>query len=112
MDKASAKLIQYCVMGNSCGSAEINFVQLAGAAAKKKKKKRVVNIECVPPAYLQEKLWQHFIKSGDAGDVPVEEVAFYYNKIAFTYAKRISGSVGKSGKAQSAMPWDNVGHRK
>jgi YD repeat-containing protein len=112
MDKASAKLIQYCVMGNSCGSAEINFVQLAGAAAKKKKKKRVVNIECVPPAYLQEKLWQHFIKSGDAGDVPVEEVAFYYNKIAFTYAKRISGSVGKGGKAQSAMPWDNVGPRK
>ena len=40
-------------------------------------------------AYLKYKLDRCFIKSwstsGDADDRPTEEVAFYYNKIAFDY---------------------------
>jgi RHS repeat-associated protein len=46
-----------------------------------------------PLCYLQYKLERAFVKSwstsGDADDRPTEEVAFYYNKISFSY-----GSVG------------------
>ena len=43
--------------------------------------------------------------SGDADDSPTEEVAFYYNKIAFVYA-----STDKKGASMVAnsMAWGNV----
>jgi type VI secretion system secreted protein Hcp len=45
--------------------------------------------------YLKYKLERCFIKSwstsGDADDRPTEEVAFYYNKIAFNYARTTDG---------------------
>ena len=48
-----------------------------------------------PLCYLKYKLDRCFVKSwstsGDADDRPTEEVAFYYNKIAFTYAKTLDG---------------------
>ncbi len=44
-----------------------------------------------PVCYLRYKLDRCFVKSwstsGDAGDRPTEEVAFYYNKIAFQYVE-------------------------
>lgn len=43
--------------------------------------------------------------SGDADDRPTEEVSFYYNKIAFAYAKTKDG---KEWKADRPMEWDNV----
>jgi type VI protein secretion system component Hcp len=52
--------------------------------------------ESKPLCYLKYKLERAFIKSwstsGDADDRPTEEVAFYYNKISFSY-----GSVGSLG---------------
>lgn len=44
-----------------------------------------------PVCYLKYKLDRCFVKSwstsGDADDRPTEEVAFYYNKISFSYAE-------------------------
>lgn len=75
LNAASALLAQYSVNGNSGGGAQIDFVQMGGA---------------VPQVYLRYKLDRCFVKSwstsGDADDRPTEEVAFYYNKIAFAVA--------------------------
>lgn len=58
-----------------------------------------------PVAYLKYKLDRCFVKSwstsGDADDRPTEEVAFYYNKIAFAY-------LPADGGAGETMAWDNV----
>ncbi|MDJ0767182.1 MAG: type VI secretion system tube protein Hcp [Ilumatobacter sp.] len=77
MDAASAVLAQYAVNGNSAGGAQIDFLQMAGGDQK-------------PTVYLRYKLDRCFVKSwstsGDADDRPTEEVAFYFNKIAFAVA--------------------------
>ena len=48
-----------------------------------------------PVCYLKYKLDRAFIKSwstsGDADDRPTEEVAFYYNKLAFAYGATSDG---------------------
>ena len=58
------------------------------------------NAEGKPICYLKYKLDRCFIKSwstsGDADDRPTEEVAFYYNKIAFNYAKTTDGKEWES----------------
>ena len=76
MDSASAKLAQFAINGNSLGTAEIDFVEIGGSDSSDR-----------PLVYLKYKLDRAFIKSwstsGDADDRPTEEVAFYYNKIAF-----------------------------
>ena len=96
MDEASAKLAQFAINGNSCETAEIDFVEIAGDDAK-------------PTCYLKYKLDRAFIKSwstsGDADDRPTEEVAFYYNKIAFGYR---ATSDGANWGTQHNMTWDNV----
>jgi RHS repeat-associated protein len=79
MDTASMDLAQFAINGNSPGQAEIDFVEVAGGGEASGK----------PLNYLQYKLKRGLIKSwstsGDADDRPTEEVAFYYDKIAFTY---------------------------
>ena len=98
MDWSSAKLAQFAINGNSCGTAEIHFVEVAGddPAAK-------------PLCYLKYKLDRCFVKSwstsGDADDRPSEEVAFYYNKIAFAYTSSVDGDEWGAGHT---MSWDNV----
>jgi hypothetical protein len=54
MDAASTRLAQFAINGNSLGTAQIDFVEVAGGTSA-------------------------------ADDRPTEEVAFYYNKIAFQY---------------------------
>lgn len=58
--------------------------------------------ETEPMCYLQYKLDRCFVKSwstsGDADDRPTEEVAFYYNKIAFAYTPTADG--GSAGTAE------------
>jgi type VI secretion system secreted protein Hcp len=75
LDRTSPKLAQFAINGNSIGPTQIDFVENAGAK---------------PFVYLRYKLDRCFVKSwstsGDADDRPTEEVAFYYNRIAFTYA--------------------------
>jgi type VI secretion system secreted protein Hcp len=99
MDSASAKLAQFAINGNSCGTAEIHFVEVAGGG------QEASGMRC----YLLYKLDRCFIKSwstsGDADDRPTEEVAFYYNKIAFAYSPTKTGSDFES---QYEMKWDNV----
>ena len=96
MDSASAKLMMHAINGNSCGTAEIDFVEVAGGA------------EGQPVCYLKYKLDRCFVKSwstsGDADDRPTEEVAFYYNKIAFAYLPTKDGIEFDTHTAS----WDNV----
>lgn len=81
MDLASAKLAQFAINGNSAGTADIVFVEFADDSSSGESK---------PVSYLRYKLDRCFVKSwsvsGDADDRPTEEVAFYYNKIAFAVA--------------------------
>ena len=76
MDRASTKLAQYAINGNSAGPALIDVVDVSEDGA--------------PMCYLRYKLDRCFVKSwstsGDADDRPTEEVAFHYNKIAFNTA--------------------------
>jgi type VI protein secretion system component Hcp len=93
MDRASAKLAQFAINGNPAGQAEIHFVEVAGGGD---------GTAAQPICYLKYKLDRCFVKSwstsGDADDRPTEEVAFYYNKIAFVYQT----------SPDSTMSWDNV----
>ncbi len=103
MDKASAKLAQFAINGNSLGTAQIYFVEVGGGGG----------TEGEPLCYLQYCLHRCFVKSwttsGDADDRPTEEVAFYYNKIAFQYKTTVDGK--KFGPPQE-MTWDNVKNKK
>ena len=94
MDAASGLLAQYAINGNSLGTAEIHIVDLSGGK---------------PVVTARYKLERAFVKSwstsGDADDRPTEEVAFYYNKIAFDYSP--------VGSAASSGGWDltrNIGY--
>ncbi len=95
MDRASAELAQFAVNGNSPGTAEIEFVEVAGDGK--------------AYTYLKYKLDRCFVKSwstsGDADDRPTEEVAFYYNKIAFNYSPTKDG---RTFEQTATMSWDNV----
>jgi len=100
MDWSSPKLAQFAINGNSCGVAEIDFVEIAGGPA-------------APVAYLKYKLDRCFVKSwstsGDADAQPTEEVAFYYNKIAFQFAQRANAT---KFQLSTPMAWDNTKHTK
>lgn len=102
MDRASANLAQFAINGNSAGTAEIDFVEVGGGGTEGK-----------PMVYLKYKLDRAFVKSwstsGDADDRPTEEVAFYYNKIAFSYSPTDDG---KSTEETHSMSWDNVKNTK
>src|ERR1043165_4246056 len=78
VDVTSTKLAQFAINGNSLGSARIDFVEIGGGGTEGK-----------PKCYMRYVLDRVFVKSwttsGDADDRPTEEVAFYYNKIAFHY---------------------------
>lgn len=84
MDWATSQLAQFAINGNGRGRAEIEFVEVGGG-----------DRPGAPACYLRYKLDRAFIKSwstsGDADDRPTEEVAFYYNKIAFNYARTVDG---------------------
>jgi type VI protein secretion system component Hcp len=99
MDRASAKLAQFAINGNSLGTAKIYFVEVGGGGG----------VEGAPLCYLQYCLHRCFVKSwstsGDADDRPTEEIAFYYNKIAFGYKPTKDG---RTFEAINQMTWDNV----
>jgi|GEM_PF-725867 len=99
MDTASARLMQFAINGNSCGVAEIHFVELAAGG------------DGDPVVYLKYKLDRCFVKSwstsGDADDRPTEEVAFYYNRIGFLYIDPSSPKPEEDGLAT----WDRVSNK-
>ena len=98
LDRSSAALAQFAINGNSLGTAEIDFVEVGGSGE--------------ATTYLKYKLDRVFVKSwstsGDADDRPTEEVAFYYNKIAFTYMPTKDATTGPT----HTMSWDNVENKK
>jgi type VI protein secretion system component Hcp len=102
MDRASADLAQFAINGNSVGAAEICFVETGDPGP-------IGGSDQTPMCYLHYKLDRVFIKSwsisGDADDRPTEEVAFYYNKIAFAYAATPDGT---NFERAGSMTWDNV----
>ena len=69
LDMTSANLAQFAINGNSAGTAEIEFVEVAG--------------DGTGSTYLKYKLDRVFVKSwstsGDADDRPTEEVVFVYD---------------------------------
>ena len=92
MDSASPKLAQAAADGKTLGTCEICFAEQAP--------------EGPPQCYLHYVMERCYVKSwstsGDADDRPTEEVAFYYNKIAFGYddTRRIT-----------SMSWDQERNR-
>ena len=93
MDDASPKLAQFAINGNSPGSVEVCVTDNATEPT---------------ACYLRYKLDRVFIKSwstsGDADDRPTEEVAFYYNKIAFVYPNTSDGPI--SWNRLRSKPWN------
>lgn len=75
LDNASAQLAQAAVDGSTLGSCQVCFGDLGS--------------DGVPVCYLHYVMERCYVKSwstsGDADDRPTEEVAFYFNKIAFGY---------------------------
>ncbi|MCA9212662.1 MAG: type VI secretion system tube protein Hcp [Planctomycetales bacterium] len=66
MDTASASLAQFAINGNSLGTAEIDFVEVAGSSD--------LDGDTV------DAVMRTLGTSSDSDDRPTEEVAFYYNK--------------------------------
>jgi len=91
LDRTTPLLAQFAVNGNSPGQAQIDFVEVGSDG----------DGEGKPICYLRYKLDRCFVKSwstsGDADDRPTEEVAFYFNKIAFVVAGQ-----------DSAFSWDRT----
>ena len=99
MDTASAYLARKAISGSSCKTADICFVE--AITDDKNKQFNVV--------YLHYKLDNVFIKSwtisGDADDRPTEDVALWYNKIAFVYFPTVDGKTFGTGHT---CEWDQV----
>jgi len=97
MDMTSMELAQYAINGNSLGTVELDFVEVAGGD------------DGEPVCYLKYKLDRCFVKSwsvsGDADDRPTEEVAFYFNKIASQFAMTEDGKVFTQ---STMMAWDKT----
>ena len=93
LDTSTPKLARLSLTGRSLGTVEICVTDKPddGPAG----------------CYLRYKLDRCFVKSwstsGDADDRPTEEVAFYYNKIAFSYTNTDDGTV--SWERKKKKPW-------
>jgi type VI secretion system secreted protein Hcp len=98
MDSASAYLARKAISGSSCGTADICFVEAV-----------TIGADPFNVCYLHYKLDNVFIKSwstsGDADDRPSEDVALWYNKIAFAY---FPTEDGKNFTKCHKCEWDQV----
>lgn len=87
MDRASPYLAQAAINGNTIGPCEVCFSD--------------TEVGGVPVCYAHYAMERCYVKSwstsGDADDRPTEEVAFYFNKIAFGF---------DDGRGASTMSWD------
>ncbi len=99
MDTASAYLARKAISGSSCKDADIKFVEAITRD----------NNERYNVVYLAYKLDNVFVKSwsmsGDGDDRPTEDVALWYNKIAFVYFPTTDGKTFGSGHD---CRWDQV----
>ncbi|MGC3967835.1 MAG: type VI secretion system tube protein Hcp [Pirellulales bacterium] len=99
MDSASIMLARKAISGSSVGTAEVKFVEAITLDQEKS-----VNV-----VYLRFKLDNAFVKSwsisGDSDGRPTEDVALWYNKIAFHYYASTDGKKFTSG---GKCEWDHV----
>ena len=98
LDLSSGKLAQAAASGQSLGKCEVCFTTSGDTGE--------------PPAcYLHYVMERCYVKSwstsGDADDRPTEEVAFYYNKIAFGYVDTDEDGVVR----EESMSWDRKRNR-
>ena len=91
-DKTSPKILEAAVSGRTVGDCEIAFCDEPASGE--------------PVCYLHYVMERCYVKStkswstsGDADDRPTEEVAFYFNKIAFGYSE-------DGVEAETSMGWD------
>lgn len=108
MDTASAYLARKAISGSSCKEADIKFVEAITRD----------NNERYNIVYLAYKLDNVFVKSwstsGDGDDRPTEDVALWYNKIAFVYFPTTDGKTfGTAHKCEwdqvKSKPWTEAG---
>ena len=99
MDAASTLLARKAISGSSVGTVEIKFLE--AVTLDQEKSANVV--------YLRFKLDNAFVKSwsmsGDADGRPTEDVALWYNKIAFHY---FATEDGKKFVSAGKCEWDQV----
>ncbi len=99
MDTSSAYLARKAISGSSCKTADIKFLEAI----------TLDNNETYNAVYLAFKLDNVFIKSwtvsGDGDDRPTEDVALWFNKIAFIYFPTEDGKTFKPGHD---CRWDQV----
>lgn len=99
MDRTSADLCKKAISGSSLKTAHIKFVEAITMPSGE-----IFNV--VYLAYLLDNV---FIKtwstSGDGDDRPTEDVALWYNKIAFSYFYTENGIEFKSG---GSVAWDHT----
>lgn len=92
-DTSSPKLARLALTGRSLGTVDVCVTD---------------NPDGPTDCYLRYKLERCFVKSwstsGDADDRPTEEVAFYYNKIAFSYANTDDGPISWNRKRKKSWP--------
>lgn len=95
MDRTSTALAQYAINGNSLGMCQICLSDSVDASG-------------VPNCYAHYVMDRCFVRSwstsGDADDRPTEEVAFYYNKIAFA-TDDIDPADGMNWDRRKKRPW-------
>lgn len=108
MDVVSTFLARKAISGSSVGTVEIKFVEAITGD-----KEQPINV-----VYLRFKLDNAFVKSwsmsGDSDARPTEDVALWYNKIAFHYYATTDGkkftSAGKCEWDQvTSKPWTDSG---
>lgn len=99
MDAASAMLAKKAISGSSCNTADIKFVEAITLDSGD-----MYNI-----VYMAFMLDNVFIKSwstsGDGDDRPTEDVAIWYNKIAFCY---FTTKDGKEFNFAGDVRWDQT----
>jgi type VI protein secretion system component Hcp len=92
MDAASPQLAQFAVSGNSLGFCEVCLADASGSALP----------QCYAHFVMERCYVKRFGTSASADDRPTEEVAFYYNKIAFSYV---------GAPRADSLNWDKEGKR-
>ncbi|MCC6510966.1 MAG: type VI secretion system tube protein Hcp [Pirellulaceae bacterium] len=107
MDTASAYLARKAISGSSCKDADVKFVEAITTDGGER-----FNV-----VYLAFKLDNVFVKSwsmsGDGDDRPSEDVALWYNKLAFVYYPTTDGKEFSQGRdcrwdQTKSKPWSEA----
>jgi type VI secretion system secreted protein Hcp len=93
VDVSTTKLAQLALTGRSLGKVEMCITQDDGTGGPQ---------ECYIHVVMERSFVRSWSTSGDADNRPTEEVAIYYNKIAFSY---VATPDGVSWNNEKNRPW-------